>query len=257
MIHKKIIYPLSIVIITLLCIQSWGSNLTNAETESYDEKYVCFVNCTYEFPDINAKWNKKIWSKNQSFTLTNFMGERPTHFPVTRVKLCYDKEYIYVIFNVKDNYIKAVAKETNGNVWQDSCVEFFFSPGSDIQQGYFNLETNCKGVILFQYHKNNGKTSGFVSPDVCRKIKISHSFAKDAEQEITKPETWRVEYGIPISLLSEYMNVEEPGPGVIWRANFYKCADKTSHPYWLTWAPVNYPRPKFHLPEFFGQLIFK
>jgi hypothetical protein len=40
-------------------------------------------------------------------------------------------------------------------------------------------------------------------------------------------------------------------------ANFYKCADQTSHPHWLTWASVDYPQPKFHLPEFFGRLVFE
>jgi hypothetical protein len=53
------------------------------------------------------------------------------------------------------------------------------------------------------------------------------------------------------------MKVEKPGPGVTWRANFYKCADKTSHPHWLTWAHVNYPKPKFHLPEYFGRIEFE
>ncbi len=26
---------------------------------------------------------------------------------------------------------------------------------------------------------------------------------------------------------------------------------------WLTWAPVDYPEPKFHLPDFFGRLDFE
>ena len=53
------------------------------------------------------------------------------------------------------------------------------------------------------------------------------------------------------------MKVEKPGTGVSWRANFYKCADKTSHPHWLTWAEIDYPNPKFHLPDFFGRLDFE
>jgi hypothetical protein len=150
-----------------------------------------------------------------------------------------------------------VAKETNENVCWDSCVEFFFSPGSDIQRGYFNFEANCKGVFLFQYHLNNGDASGFVSLDDCGKVKISHSLTREIEQESTEPETWMLEYSIPISVLSKYMKVDQPGSGVSWRANFYKCADKTSHPHWLTWALVDFPKPKFHLPEFFGRLDFE
>jgi len=44
---------------------------------------------------------------------------------------------------------------------------------------------------------------------------------------------------------------------VTWRANFYKCADSTSHPHWLTWSPVDHPTPHFHLPAFFGTLEFE
>jgi len=207
--------------------------------------------------EINAEWDKEIWGNTRSLRLNNFMGDRPSHFPETKVKLRYDKDNIYVIFKVMDNYIKAVAKKINDKVWLDSCVEFFFSPGPDVERGYFNFEANCKGVFLFKYNINGGKTIGFVSMDDCKKIKISHSLTKEVEQELTEPETWRLEFSIPISVLSKYMKVDEPGPGVSWRANFYKCADKTSHPHWLTWAPVDYPKPKFHLPEFFGRLNFE
>jgi hypothetical protein len=66
-----------------------------------------------------------------------------------------------------------------------------------------------------------------------------------------------VEYTLPFSILEKYMKVDLPMPGKKWRANFYKCGDKTSHPHWLTWAPVEFPKPNFHLPGFFGMLIFE
>lgn len=207
--------------------------------------------------EINADWNKGIWNRTKPLLLENYMGEKPSHFPKTMVKLRYDKDNIYVMFRVADKYVKAVATEINGKVWMDSCVEFFFSPCSDTKQGYFNFEANCKGVFLFQYHLNNGGTSGFVNMEDCEKVRISYSLKRSVEQEIAEPLEWRLEYSIPLSVLKKYMKVNEPGPGVNWRANFYKCADKTSHPHWLTWAPVDYPRPKFHLPEFFGRLVFE
>ena len=30
------------------------------------------------------------------------------------------------------------------------------------------------------------------------------------------------------------------------RANFYKCGDKTAHPHYVSWAPINTPQPDFH-----------
>jgi len=50
--------------------------------------------------------------------------------------------------------------------------------------------------------------------------------------------------------------VHRPGPGVIWRANLYKCADLCSHPHWLTWSFVDRSQPDFHRKEFFGTLRF-
>ena len=34
------------------------------------------------------------------------------------------------------------------------------------------------------------------------------------------------------------------------------CADRSSHPHWLTWAPVDCPQPDFHRKEFYGTLEF-
>lgn len=208
-------------------------------------------------PEINADWNHEIWDNTKPLRLDNYMGEKPSHFPETMVKLRYDEGNIYVIFSVKDKYVKAVAKETHGHVYWDSCVEFFFSPGPDTERGYFNLEANCKGVFLFEYHINNGDSAAFVNLEDCRKVEIAHSLKTDVEQEIAEPLNWSLEYRIPFDVLKKYMKVDEPGPGVSWRANFYKCADKTSHPHWLTWAPVDYPRPRFHMPEYFGRLLFE
>jgi hypothetical protein len=208
-------------------------------------------------PHINSVWDKAFWNEVLPASLDNFMGEKPSHFPETNVKLRYDSQYIYVIFKVKDQYVKAVEKKRNGKVWQDSCVELFFSPGSDVARGYFNFEANCKGVYLFQYHTENGSNSGFLEAKDCRKIKIAHSLKRDTREESANPEKWTLEYRIPIAVLENYMEVEIPGPGTTWRANFYKCADKSSHPHWLTWAPVEHPEPKFHLPEFFGRLEFE
>jgi len=79
---------------------------------------------------------------------------------------------------------------------------------------------------------------------------------EDAEEEISNPTVWTIEYRLPVSFLSKYIDVDNPVKGKLWRANFYQCVDLTSHPHWLTWAPVKYPKPRFHLPEFFGILEF-
>ncbi|MCG8615775.1 MAG: carbohydrate-binding family 9-like protein [Desulfobacterales bacterium] len=185
------------------------------------------------------------------------MGEKPVHLPKAEFKLAYDTDALHLKFRVADRYVLARAKEDQGDVWKDSCVELFFTPGTDISPGYFNLEMNCGGTMLFHFQERPRKDKVIIGDDDCRRIERVHAMPKFIDPEITDEVTWTVGYRLPVALLEKYCPVIRPRPGVIWRANFYKCADESSHPHWLTWAGVDRPRPDFHRPEFFGQVEFK
>lgn len=208
-------------------------------------------------PRGDAHWNKSPWKEMPSQPIENYMGKKPDHFPRAAVKIAYDDLAIYLMFRVADRYVRAVAKEHQDNVWEDSCVEFFFTPGSDLSRGYFNLEMNCGGTMLFHFQPGGGKERIVIPKIDCSKIRVAHSLARIVDPEIKEPVTWTVSYQIPIVMLKRYCQVTLPAPQVEWRANFYKCGDKTSHPHWLTWAPVDFSRPNFHLPQFFGKLEFQ
>lgn len=204
-----------------------------------------------------ADWDQFPWKEIPSQEIQNPMGTQPDHFPSTRVKIAYDDTIIYLMFQVVDRYVRAMAREDQDNVWEDSCVEFFFTPGSDVSRGYFNLEMNCGGTLLFHFQPGSGRERRVIPPKECARIMRAHSLPQRVDPEIQDPVTWTVAYGIPLALLKTYCRVEMPGPGVEWQGNFYKCADKSSHPHWLTWAPVHFPKPNFHLPQFFGILQFQ
>lgn len=208
-------------------------------------------------PEIDAVWDKNFWKHITALQLNNFMGNRPEHFPNVQAKICYDKHHLYVIFNVKDRYVRAVEHNLQGAVCKDSCVEFFFTPCTDISIGYFNLEVNCGGTFLFHFQKSRGCEVMSISTEHCSAIKLAHSLPNIVEPEITKPVTWTVEYALPFEILTNYTHMTMPCTGTIWKANFYKCGDATSHPHWLTWNKVEHPTPNFHLPAFFGTLEFE
>ena len=204
-----------------------------------------------------AHWDSPPWKDLPSELLQHFMGDQPDHFPRTEVKIAYDDRAIHVMFRVADRYVRAVAAEDQDRVWEDSCVELFFTPDADLSKGYFNLEMNCGGTLLLHFQPGTGKGRVVIPKAECSEIARAHSLPRKVDPEIDEPVTWVVEYSIPIALLRRYGEVTTPGPKVTWRGNFYKCADKTSHPHWLTWSPVDYPRPNFHLPEWFGFLVFE
>ncbi len=208
-------------------------------------------------PEINAVWDKMPWSRIEPIQIKQFMGDKPEHFPFTQAKVAYDNTAIYVIFRVEDKYVKAVAGKNQGPVYLDSCVEFFFSPEDGIKEGYFNLEMNCGGNMLFHHQMEPRTKQTLLSEDHIAQVEVATTLPEIVDPEIVEDTTWVVEYRIPFSVLSNYHSFSNPEAGSIWRANFYKCADKTSHPHWLTWSPIDFPTPNFHVPEYFGVLEFQ
>jgi hypothetical protein len=205
---------------------------------------------------ITGDWNGPAWGGVEVLDINNFMGAEPVHKPKTQAKVVYDANYLYVIFRVEDKYVMATAEKNQTTVCWDSCVEFFFTPNEDVSNGYFNFEMNCGGTILLYFQKARSVAQTVVNETDLEKIKIYHS-----EPEIVNPEkkeatTWIVEYRIPFEVLAKYSPVIKPAKKVVWRGNFYKCADRTSSPHWLTWSPIGCATPNFHLPQFFGELEF-
>jgi hypothetical protein len=171
--------------------------------------------------------------------------------------MIYDADNVYVIFRVKDQFVKSIVTEYNGNVSGDSCVEFFFSPDSAEPLKYFNLEINAGGTpLIFYVTKALTEFVKLQAPDI-KQIEIAHSLPSVVDPQIAEPVTWTIEYRIPLSMLKKFSNVTNPAPGVIWKANFYKTGSRTSNPNYITWNFVDNPRPNFHLPQFFGVLKFQ
>ena len=205
----------------------------------------------------DSLWQGAFWRDVPALSIDNHMGPLPDHFPRALARISYDDDNLYVIFRVNDRYVKCLAAKYGDPVWQDSCVEFFFTAHEDPSRGYFNIETNACGVMLMAHQKARDVELIPIAQSDAARIRVQHSLPDHIESEISDPIEWTLQYTLPLDILSSYAEVTKPAPGVIWRANFYKCGDKTAKPHWLTWSKIDWPEPDFHRPEFFGTLIFQ
>ena len=206
---------------------------------------------------IDADWDKSVWQGIEPLQIG--LSHWPTqteHHPQTEAKLQYDADNLYVAFQVQDQYVRAAATDIHGEVWKDSCVEFFFAPYTAVPSSYFNLEVNCCGVPLMQHHDGPRAGSCFLDVEQCGKIEIAASLSGPIVQEISEPRVWTLEYRLPFEVLAEFPEFEKPVPGVCWHGNFYKCADDSSHPHWVAWSPITREQPDFHRPDHFGRIKF-
>lgn len=177
----------------------------------------------------------------------NWPADYPYH-PLTVASAGHDGKDIYVDFFVRCNYLRAVNYENNSPVHQDSCVEFFVAPKGNVP--YFNFEFNCIGTIhaACRMDRHNGKN---LSDEDLARVRRYASCGSRPFNELEGLFAWDLCAAIPLELIG----LKWDGKPVVMKGNFYKCADLTTFPHFLSWAPISTPQPDFHRPEFFQEII--
>jgi hypothetical protein len=66
---------------------------------------------------------------------------------------------------------------------------------------------------------------------------------------------WGVNFSIPESFIRLYEPPFKLEKGLRLQGNFYKCGDETETPHYLVWNNIEWEKPDYHRPEFFGELI--
>lgn len=252
----------------LLASAQYALNFSNMDSGGNDvhamrllpgakDQYVYGVKRAAGKVPLDAGWDGPEWKDVPELRLglNWFWYERSTdYFPDARAKLQYDDKYIYVHYLVRDQYVKAEFQKDQTMVCLDSCVEFFTKPRES--GPYFNFECNCAGILhLSRISENADRTKSFVplQKEELEQIKRFHTLQGPILQEIEQPTVWRLVLQIPLELFVKHADVQLPLTGQVWSANFFKCADGTSHPCWLMWKRAK----GFHVPEDFGKIIFE
>lgn len=188
---------------------------------------------------------------NLAIDKVNWPEEWPEKPEVT-VEVRNDHEYLYLHYHVQGEQLRAVTTEDQGPVWEDSCVEFFCQvPG---EQHYMNFETNCIGAMVASRRLGRAEDVQPLPPEEMALIGRRCTYPREAFAEKDGLFRWEVELRIPLRLI--FRNRAPQFPQKL-QVNFYKCADKTKRPHFVSWQPIDLPQPNFHCPEFFGEIILQ
>jgi hypothetical protein len=215
-------------------------------------------------PALDGNWAAPAWRGAQVLRVDRFMSapKASDHRPDVQAKLTYTDDGLFVFFKVSDRYVVCRNTVFQSPVYKDSCAEFFVQPKAD--KGYFNFEMNCGGALLVTYIEDATRTpAGFVKytqlpPEMDALVPRFHSLPSRIDPEQVGLVEWRLEYFIPFGFFERYVGPLGQVAGQTWRANFFKCADASSHPHWATWAPLDPDfAGGFHRPDKFGVLRFE
>jgi hypothetical protein len=167
--------------------------------------------------------------------------------PIVAFDMARTNQSLFIRFFVRGNSLKASYTNDNSPVYKDSCVEFFMKKAAD--ESYMNFEFNCIGACdAARRISREVKTS--LTEEEYASIRRCSNMERKAFPEKKGIHSWELVVAIPFRLMGlDPENLPEKILG-----NFYKCADETDTPHYVSWSPINTPTPDFHRPEFFGEL---
>ena len=159
-------------------------------------------------------------------------------------KIGWAEDALLVRLTAREALIRAEESGPLGHPWEDSCLEFFFSPVAGDPR-YINIEFNpnaccCLGLGDGTERMRLLPERNWLEPEV-----------------FTTPEGWGITYRVPFDLLKMLFPAFTAAHGTVIRANCYKCGDKTAQPHFLSWNRVTSETPNFHRPQDFGKMILE
>ena len=175
--------------------------------------------------------------------------------PAVSFKIGYSKNALYIKYNIQEKAIRAMNIEPNTKVWEDSCCEFFCDFDG---KGYYNLETNCIGTQVFGWGESMKDrelaAKSRIRADASIINKIRKKSTLGSKQFDVKIGNFNYDIVMVIPADVFYKNNITFEKGLKFKANFYKCGDKTPDMHFLSWNPIKFDSPNFHLPKFFGEI---
>ncbi len=199
-----------------------------------------------------AQFEKIMEEQCDLFTVDQINWSGFPYRPEVSFRIAHLGDQILLKFYVREKNIGAKATEINGDVYKDSCVEFFISPEGN--ENYYNFEFSCIGVPHVAY--GNGRHNRQRLPvETIKNINVRPSLGTEPFAERQGDFSWELFVQIPISCFIH--NNIESFDGLSSTANFYKCGDDLAEPHFVTWNPIKTENPDYHRPEFFGKIQFK
>ena len=173
--------------------------------------------------------------------------------PLVEFRLWHTGDVLHLEYRVDEQAVRAVETRDGHDVYQDSCVEFFFQPLPD-DPHYYNFEFNAIGTMVCSWR--TGRMDPEDAPaEVLASVKRETSLKSHVGfEERPADGPWSLRADIPVEAL--WRSGIRSFSGLRARGNFYKCGDALKVPHFVTFAPIDTARPDYHRPEFFTELEF-
>jgi alpha-galactosidase len=161
----------------------------------------------------------------------------------TEVRLLWTPEWFFARFRAKFRAITVFPDaEPSGRrdqLWDRDVAEIFLQPDPSHLRRYKEFEISPNGYWIDLDIASGEKRD--LHSGLQRRFILN---------EATK--TWVAELALPMKCL-----VERFDPTAAWRVNFYRVEGAVEPRFYSAWQPTRTAAPNFHVPEAFGELVFR
>ena len=206
--------------------------------------------------DVIRRYENLLWEEVENHEINKYNWDIEGYRPKVSFKIALIKEGIKIRFIATEKVIRIDNIYNNSSVYKDSCVEFFFNPNPEKSNNYINLEINARGTVLGQIGPNGAERS-FLTEDDIKMLNVKADVNERNIKDFNDFIPWTIEYIIPFELINKYYPNFKIENFKVLKCNFYKCGDKTKVPHDGSYFNIDYYKPSFHRPEFFGDFLVK
>ena len=226
------------------------------EAPSPSLTYVCPFTKTP--PSIDGKLDDAVWRKAKwTSDFVDIEGaSRPTPRFRTRVKMLWDRQYLYIAAELEEPDVKATLTEHDSVIFHDNDFEVFLKPLPKTPS-YYEFEMNALNTGWDLYLAKPYKLGGAAdnSWDIAH-LRTAVAIRGTLNRSSDKDRGWTIEIAYPLNAFASRQSVPAPEPGTAWRINFSRVewkAGQAKEDNWV-WSPQGLV--DMHVPERWGFLRF-
>jgi len=201
---------------------------------------------------IDGKLTEAAWTTTPAMTL-QFLWESQTGAKqMTRARLLWDAQALYVGFDADDTDITAQFQQRDDPTFRDDAVEIFINPDPKQETVYYGFEMNARGV-LYDYLNYNSRTL-FKRFDATG-VQIATSLRGSLNVRNDTDSGWSLEAMIPWGNFEE-LSRRPPVAGTVWKANLNRWDGVQPDRRMSIWSDPQNSDSWPHVPARFGEIVF-
>ena len=166
--------------------------------------------------------------------------------------LGWDDAFLHVYMRCYDKLLRAEIRQDNGDIYTDSCLEFFMNPIPGVRRMFINLEVNPLGYL---YLAVGGEV--LEERQLLSSAEYDH-FGIEIREKPQSGEYWDFCASVPFAFIERVVPEFRKSETMHFTGNFFKCGDETEKPHFGTWSNIE-PKtehPNFYRVDCFGDIDF-